>query len=111
LSSKKKKKQRIRVFAPFKPVIHPEEEEIRTQEKRLEEERLKVLEFSRKTRKGFGVFSMAVGAFIFGFFAYFVWTGMTLKAVTTEIKIALLALAVLLGAINIITGLLLIGEY
>jgi len=110
LSREKRKKRRIRVFAPFKPVLPPEEAKIKTQEKRLEEERLKVLEFSRKTRKGFGLLSMIVGAFTFGFFAYFLWTGLPLKAATTEIKIALLALALLLGATNIIVGLLLIGE-
>lgn len=107
---KKKKKRHIRVFAPLKPVIHPEEEEVRRRDRRLEEERLKVLRFSRKARKPFGVFAMVVGAFVFGFFTYFLCTNIVLEATIPEIKILLIGLFLFLGVVNVVAGLLLIGE-
>lgn len=110
MSRKKKEKRHIRVFAPFKPVVHPEEAEMRMRDRRLEEERLKVLRFSRKARKPFGVFTMVVGAFIFGFFTYFLCTNIVLEIATPEIEIALISLVLFLGVVNVVAGLLLIGE-
>mgnify|MGYP000088294767 CR=1 FL=1 len=108
--SSKKKKRSIRVFAPFKPVLRPEEATLRKYEKMFEKERLKVLEFSHRIRKGFGVISMIMGAFIFGFFTYFLATSIVLPVASPEIRVGMLVLVVLLGVVNVIAGLLLIGE-
>ena len=108
--NRKKKRRRIRVFAPFKHVLHPEEKRLRKHEKRFEEERLRVLEFSRRIRKGFSVVSMIVGAFVFGFFTYFVLTDTVPSVASPGTRVALLFLVVLLGVVNVIAGLLLIGE-
>jgi len=53
---------------------------------------------------------MIMGAFIFGFFTYFLATGIVLPVASPEIRVGMLVLVVLLGVVNVIAGLLLIGE-
>lgn len=107
---KKKKKREIRIFAPFRPVIRREEAEMRAHEKALEEERIKVLTFSKKIRRRFYALPMIIGAFLLGFSAYIIITNAFLVASSPEATMFFITAFIFLGVIEVISGLLLMGD-
>ena len=107
---KKKEKREIRIFAPFRPVIRREEAEMRDHERALEEERVKVLTFSRKIRRRFYALPMIIGAFLLGFSVSVIITNAVLVAGSPEATILFITALTLLGVIEVISGLLLMGD-
>lgn len=107
---KKKKKREIRIFAPFRPSIRPEEAIIKAQRKALEEERFKVLEFSRRISRKFSPLPIIVGVSLLITSTYLFITNTGLAADSSEIKALFIMLSIILGVINVVTGLLLMGS-
>jgi hypothetical protein len=107
---KKKRKREIRVFAPFRPVIRREEAELKAHEKALEEEKVKVLTFSRKIRKRFYALPMSIGALLLGFAAYTIVTNAVLVVDSPEATIFFITAFIFLGVTEVLSGLLLMGS-
>lgn len=110
---KKKKEREIRIPAPIKPTLRPEEAVIKAQRKALEEERFRVLEFSRRIGKKFGPIPIIVGASLLIISVYLVITDTVLTllmAGSQEIKAFFTVFSILLGVVNVVTGLLLMSD-
>lgn len=110
MKKKKKKKREIRIFAPFRPAVRPEEATIKAQRKALEEERFGVLELSRRIGRKFGPLPVIVGASLLIASIYLVITNTVLMANSPEVKAFFIVLSVFLGVINVVAGLLLMGS-
>ena len=110
MKKKKKKKREIRIFAPFRPTVRPEEATIKAQRKALEEERFRVLELSRRIGRKFSPLPVIVGASLLITSIYLVITNTFLMADSPEIKAFFIALSIFLGVINVVAGLLLMGS-
>jgi hypothetical protein len=106
---KKKEKREIRIFAPFRPVIRREEAEMRAHERTLEEERVKVLTFSKKITRRFYALPLIIGAFLLGFSAYIIAANMVLVAGSPEGTVLFMTAFILIGVIEVISGVLLMG--
>ena len=110
---KKKKEREIRIPAPIKPTLRPEEAVIKAQRKALEEERFRVLEFSRRIGKKFGPMPIIVGASLLTISVYLVITDAVLTVLmagSPEIKAFFTVLSILFGVVNVVTGLLLMSD-
>ncbi|MDH5460056.1 MAG: hypothetical protein OEW71_03360 [Candidatus Bathyarchaeota archaeon] len=107
---KKKKKREIRIFAPFRPTVRPEEATVKTQRKALEEERFGVLELSRRISRKFGPLPAIVGASLLITSIYLVITNTVLTADSPEAKAFFIVLSIFLGVVNVVAGLLLMGS-
>ena len=110
---KKKKKREIRISAPIRPTLRPEEAIIKAQQKALEEERFRVLEFSRRIGKKFGPIPVIVGAYLLIISVYLVITDTVLTVLmagSPEIKVFFTVFSIFLGVVNAVTGLLLMGS-
>ena len=110
VKKKKKKKREIRIFAPFRPTVRPEEATMKAQRKALEEERFGVLELSRRIGRKFSPLPVIVGASLLITSIYLVITNTFLMADSPEIKAFFIALSIFLGVINVVAGLLLMGS-
>ena len=107
---KKRKRREIRIFAPFRPSLRPEEAVIKAQRKALEEERYKVLEFSRRISRKFSLLPIMAGASLLITSTYMFVTNAVLIVDSPEIKVLFITLLVLLGIVNVVAGLLLMGS-
>lgn len=110
MKKKKKKKREIRIFAPFRPTVRPEEAAMKAQQKALEEERFRVLELSRRIGRRFSLLPVIVGASVLITSIYLVITNTVLMVDSPEIKAFFIALSIFLGVINVVSGLLLMGS-
>jgi len=110
VNEERKKKREIRIFAPFRPTVRPEEAVIKAQQKDLEEERFRALELSRRIGKKFSPMPVILGASLLMISVYLVITNTGLTAGSPEFKAFFIVFSIFLGIINIVTGLLLMGS-
>ena len=110
---KKKKKREMKVSAPLRPTLRPEETIARTRQKDLQGERFEVLELARKIGKKFGLISVVIGSSLLIFLIYLLVTDGVLTSVvisSPEIEVFSLIFSIFLGVVNIVTGLLLMSN-
>ena len=108
----KNEKHEIRVSAPSRPSLRPEEAIIKTQQKALEEERFRVLELSRRIGKKFAPMPIIVGASLLIISVYLIVTNAVLTFLmvgSPEIKTFFIVLSIFWGVVNVVTGLLLMS--
>ena len=110
MKRRKRRKREIRVFAPLRPTIRPEDAELKAHKIELEKERLKVLEFSQKIGAKFSAILIAVGTAFLCFSAYLTITGTVVTVGALENKMLFAGVLIFMGIVNIIGGLLLMGS-
>lgn len=106
-----KKKKEVVVRAPSKPVTPPEKKIEKATKKALEEERFGVLEISRRIGTFFGVSVLTAGVLLLCFFAYVTITGhMDWMATSAEASFLGVIVWIIVGVVNIVGGLLMMGS-
>lgn len=102
---RKKKKER-RVSAPSRLVKPLEEEE--ASKRAMEEERVKVIYVARRFGKFFGGLTIAFGIMLLIVSFYMIMSGQA--PISSEMKSLFIVLLALLGVVNTVSGLLLMGR-
>lgn len=104
----RKKKKEVVVSAPPRPSITPSEATKRAEEEALEKERVQTLEVARRFGVRFGVLTITVGILLIALSVYLTLTGQIVSS--PEVRLAFIVVLALLGIVNTVSGLLLMGR-
>jgi len=104
----RKKKREIRVSVPSKPIASSEELATKARERIMEEERMEVIHVARRFGKFFGGLTIAFGIILLTLSFYMIMSGQAI--VPSEMKLLFIVFLALLGVVNTVSGLLLMGR-
>jgi len=105
---RKKKREKIRASIPSKPIAPSEESAIKARERIMEEERMEVIHVARRVGKFFGGLAIAFGVMLLILSSYMIVSGQA--PVPSEMKSLFVVFLALLGVVNTVSGLLLMGR-
>jgi len=104
----RKKKRGTRVSLSSKPITPSEESAMKARERIMEEERMKVIHVARRVGKFFGGLTIAFGIILLVLSLYMIASGQA--SLPSEMKSLFVVFLALLGVVNTVSGLLLMGR-
>jgi len=104
----RKKKREIRVSLPSKPIVSSEGSAMKAKERIMEEERMEVIHAACRVGKFFGGLTIAFGIMLLVLSFYMIMSGQL--SIPSDMKSFFIVFLALLGVVNTVSGLLLMGR-